>query len=294
MGKSTKGNKGDQTISTIPTSKHLPGDNLSSLPNPQTLPPLPSARLDRFKLYVRHTFNEIKTRKLNYCLGAMSCFIVVSVVALTVSALYQAPVVFLSLSEASTSETDLKISAGTWTGNSHVNYTRIKDQLVQDGNPQFKLHTPRFEFRTPFFKWDSSLGLDPTNSTWMYSGSTATNNAGCNRFPRSWTKKWVFHPYHTIITFTFSSTSLPPPSSLPHPPPVISSPLSPDSTFRKFLFLFFFPWPCQQSLAHSFPPVHSSTLSAASTPCSSRSISLNSSSWISRTKKTSILAGHGL
>ena len=49
--------------------------------------------------YLKLTLRESRRSKITYCLGCLSCFIVVFVVALMVTILSHTPVVFLRLSE---------------------------------------------------------------------------------------------------------------------------------------------------------------------------------------------------
>ncbi len=65
------------------------------------------ANLRVVRLYVTETGKEIKQRKLNFCLGSCSVFIVVLVIALLLTVLANAPVLYLSLGQQERGEMDL-------------------------------------------------------------------------------------------------------------------------------------------------------------------------------------------
>jgi hypothetical protein len=59
------------------------------------------------RLYLVETAKEVKQRKLNFCLGSCSVFIVVLVIALLLTVLLNAPVLYLSLGQQERGEIDL-------------------------------------------------------------------------------------------------------------------------------------------------------------------------------------------
>eukprot|EP00033_Pygsuia_biforma_P002404 GCRY01002662.1.p1 GENE.GCRY01002662.1~~GCRY01002662.1.p1 ORF type:complete len:716 (-),score=198.86 GCRY01002662.1:316-2358(-) len=83
--------------------------------------------------FIQHTGRIIRRAKLNFCLGFMSCFLVVSVVALTMSVLSQTPVVFLALAEADGGQIDLRMQANSWTGQELLNFTKMDSFLNEQG-----------------------------------------------------------------------------------------------------------------------------------------------------------------
>lgn len=62
---------------------------------------------------------------MNYCLGFSACFLVVFIVALVVTVVSKAPLIFLRLSELQRGETDISIRAGDWTGSDALNFSKI-------------------------------------------------------------------------------------------------------------------------------------------------------------------------
>eukprot|EP01090_Pellita_catalonica_P007847 TRINITY_DN18448_c0_g1_i1.p2 TRINITY_DN18448_c0_g1~~TRINITY_DN18448_c0_g1_i1.p2 ORF type:complete len:259 (-),score=24.17 TRINITY_DN18448_c0_g1_i1:289-1065(-) len=99
--------------------------------------------------YLRQTVKEVRKRKINFCLGCCSCFIVVVVVAFMMSLLTNSPVVFLHLAELNAGEIDLEMIAGDWTGYSQVNYTLAAQTLFQ--NEDWSYHSPRHVGDTALF-----------------------------------------------------------------------------------------------------------------------------------------------
>ncbi len=94
------------------------------------------------RLYVSETGKEIRQRKLNYCLGSCSVFIVVLVIALMLTVLANAPVLFLSLSEQENGEMDLLI----------VNRDRLLDFDV--ANSTARAFGTRDTYGCPRIDWD--------------------------------------------------------------------------------------------------------------------------------------------
>jgi hypothetical protein len=62
-----------------------------------------------YKLWVnfQFTWNEIKSRKMAYTLGVLSCFVVVFSVLITATALTQLPIIFFRLAEIEQGENDM-------------------------------------------------------------------------------------------------------------------------------------------------------------------------------------------
>ena len=94
-----------------------------------------------FKAYLLQTLREVQRRKVNFALGACSCFIVVLVVAFMITLLTNSPVVFLRLAELNSGEMDIVMNSGDWTGFSSLNYTLLEDELKV--KKDWTYHTPR-------------------------------------------------------------------------------------------------------------------------------------------------------
>ena len=62
---------------------------------------------------IRYALREITKRKLNYTLGCLSCFVVVWMVSLALTALNQVPLIFYRLAEVKNGEFDVRLSLAT-------------------------------------------------------------------------------------------------------------------------------------------------------------------------------------
>ena len=126
--------------------------------------------------YIIQTFREFKKTKVTYCLGFLACFIVVFVVALMMSVLTHAPVVFLKLAELESGEMDMYILTRGSSGYDFLNYTKVVETL-QD-NEIYSYSSPRhsltkgkneIEFFNP--KQCDSITFHQNNFTsWAYYG----------------------------------------------------------------------------------------------------------------------------
>ncbi|EFC43843.1 predicted protein [Naegleria gruberi] len=103
------------------------------------------------------TWKEVSKRKVSYLIGTASCFVVVWMIMVSVSALSQVPLVFIRLAELQVGEFDFKLKTGINMAGISLNYTRINLQIqnATRGNPemtqQFSYHSPRFTFSTRAF-----------------------------------------------------------------------------------------------------------------------------------------------
>jgi ABC-type antimicrobial peptide transport system permease subunit len=84
-------------------------------------------------------WKEVKSNRVGYALGFLSCLVVVVVVALMVSILAHSPVVFTRLAEMERGEIDVELTAGSWTGHSFLNYTKLSHLLAGKGDAQVEL-----------------------------------------------------------------------------------------------------------------------------------------------------------
>ncbi|KAL6076916.1 FtsX domain-containing protein [Balamuthia mandrillaris] len=119
--------------------------------------------------FCSQTLKEIRSRKVNYLLGCLSCFLVVMVVALMVSILSNAPIVFLRLAELTEGEMDVKIAVGDWTGFALLNYTLVSSLLENKESTTY--HTPRYFSQVAVVPPENcEEGIDPMDLKWKYRG----------------------------------------------------------------------------------------------------------------------------
>eukprot|EP00771_Trimastix_marina_P001974 gnl/Trimastix_PCT/3084.p1 GENE.gnl/Trimastix_PCT/3084~~gnl/Trimastix_PCT/3084.p1 ORF type:complete len:1042 (+),score=324.90 gnl/Trimastix_PCT/3084:72-3197(+) len=147
-----------------------------------------------FGFYLRQTYRQVKLNKLGYFWGFFACFLVVMVVALVDTAMTKMPVAVLGMAEAEHGETDLVLSAGSWTQRRYLNYSLI-DHNMQSQPEKFHYHTPRFEFDVMSYAFNSCQvdtswkayrqGQWPAyNTSWTYTIPGDT----CSRYPYSTSK----------------------------------------------------------------------------------------------------------
>ena len=66
----------------------------------------------QYEMFLRFTWKEMRKRKVSYCLGTCSCFVVVFSVAFLMTILANVPLVFLRLAESEEGESDLVLHNG--------------------------------------------------------------------------------------------------------------------------------------------------------------------------------------
>lgn len=79
--------------------------------------------------FLKHTARVVISRKLSFCIGSCSAFIVVVAVALSFTVLNQMPVVFLTLAENDNGEIDMMLTGNWAMGHDSLNYTEIQRVL---------------------------------------------------------------------------------------------------------------------------------------------------------------------
>ena len=124
------------------------------------------------RLYVSETGKEIRQRKLNYCLGSCSVFIVVLVIALMLTVLANAPVLFLSLAEQQVGEMDLLLR----------NTDRRLD--FETANATARVYGSRSTYGCPRLEWDLLLVGTKycANYTGPYSSGCSAPSSGGSAF----------------------------------------------------------------------------------------------------------------
>jgi hypothetical protein len=116
------------------------------------------------RLYLVETGKEIKQRKLNFCLGSCSVFIVVLVIALLLTVLANAPVLYLSLAQQQNGEVDLLM----------VNRDRLMDFEVANTTARASVGGISNTYGCPRLDWDVIL-----RTAWRcsnYTGDPYTSN----------------------------------------------------------------------------------------------------------------------
>eukprot|EP01060_Flectonema_neradi_P010229 TRINITY_DN17355_c0_g1_i1.p1 TRINITY_DN17355_c0_g1~~TRINITY_DN17355_c0_g1_i1.p1 ORF type:complete len:1106 (+),score=147.38 TRINITY_DN17355_c0_g1_i1:33-3320(+) len=104
--------------------------------------------LYRYKTYLTFTWRDVRKRKVSYCLGTCSCFMVVFTIAVMLTMLENMPLIILRLAETETAERDVIIVAGSEASESRsLDYTEFSKALLPMG-PDYSFHSPRLEFLT--------------------------------------------------------------------------------------------------------------------------------------------------
>ena len=141
-----------------------------------------TGRVERLRNSWTHSLREVKSDKTHYCIGCTSIFLVVFTVAICVSAIAVAPVIFLGQAENSGGEVDVRLSANSASSFSRLNYTAIVKTLAVDENLANKdeknlfLSSPRYENIDVDIVIPTSCSFfdvnDPNNITSSYLGPT--------------------------------------------------------------------------------------------------------------------------
>ncbi|KAI9091172.1 hypothetical protein DFS34DRAFT_96584 [Phlyctochytrium arcticum] len=126
----------------------------------------------------RHSIRETSRHKSQFCIGCSSVCLVVFAAALLITVIGIMPIVFLSIAERNSGETDLTISPRWGSGFNRLNYTAAKGLLsdgVSGGFP-IQYSTPRIaDVSVTYYKadgcaeWDSTV---PRNTEFTYTGPT--------------------------------------------------------------------------------------------------------------------------
>jgi hypothetical protein len=142
--------------------------------------------------FVKQTWINTKRNKISYGLGVCSVFIVVVVVALLVTVLSKSPLIFLRLAELNNGETDVKISAGTFTGWNRLNYTLVKTLIADD--PSMKYHSGRIQGSAYFLPFRFCPGApDVFEPAWKYEPLRGANDS-CNAKPATCLYEYCYRP----------------------------------------------------------------------------------------------------
>eukprot|EP01064_Diplonema_japonicum_P037734 TRINITY_DN893_c0_g1_i1.p1 TRINITY_DN893_c0_g1~~TRINITY_DN893_c0_g1_i1.p1 ORF type:complete len:1078 (+),score=231.55 TRINITY_DN893_c0_g1_i1:88-3321(+) len=140
----------------------------------------------KYGVFVDFTWREMRKRKVSYCLGTCSCFLVVFTVALLITTLANMPIVFLRLAEVENGERDLFVTPGSEMTNSRtLDYRIFSNSLAQLGD-EYSYHSPRFELFTraiyaaaPAQCTNITTETQPLN--WAYT-PPVNSNLNCSNF----------------------------------------------------------------------------------------------------------------
>ncbi|KAG2388720.1 hypothetical protein C9374_000159 [Naegleria lovaniensis] len=157
---------------------------LSKKPYTSFIPPHNMTRLQYayyiFVQFMIFTWKEVSKRKVAFLIGTASCFVVVWMVMISVSALSQIPLVFIRLAELQVGEYDIQISASKVLPGVTLNYTLI-DQQIQNATKtdvteqeRYSYHSPRYLFSVKAFtSCNNTLSndLNYRDYSWMYNSS---------------------------------------------------------------------------------------------------------------------------
>lgn len=153
--------------------------------------------------FIRHTGSNVRRSKVNYCLGFTACFVVVFVVALLVSVLAKAPVIYLRLGELNNGEVDVNLQAAPFTGYARFNYTLVAELLAAGGaESAYSYHTPRIHLGLYLLAANTcKVEFDPYDPTWKYRPPPWEPNASCGDRPVSC--MWGMCPARLGVTVRF-------------------------------------------------------------------------------------------
>eukprot|EP01114_Cavostelium_apophysatum_P013966 TRINITY_DN3496_c0_g1_i1.p1 TRINITY_DN3496_c0_g1~~TRINITY_DN3496_c0_g1_i1.p1 ORF type:complete len:1078 (-),score=280.91 TRINITY_DN3496_c0_g1_i1:34-3267(-) len=114
---------------------------------------------------------DLRNNKGSFCLGFLSCLLVVVVVTLLMTTIQKAPIVFLKLAEAEMGEIDFQLYAQP--GSDRLNSTLVDEIISNRGLDHFKYRSPRYEKRIIVYSAKECLdkSLDPWDPIWKYTGT---------------------------------------------------------------------------------------------------------------------------
>lgn len=168
---------------------------LSKKPYTSFIPPHKMTRLQYayyiFLQFMIFTWKEVSKRKVAFLIGTASCFVVVWMVMISVSALSQIPLVFIRLAELQVGEYDIQIRASKILPGVTLNYTLI-DHQIQNATKtdlteqeRYSYHSPRYLFSVKAFTscMNNTLSndLNYQHYSWMYNSSDVT--CGQKKYP---------------------------------------------------------------------------------------------------------------
>ncbi|KAL9645766.1 hypothetical protein ABK040_003498 [Willaertia magna] len=130
-----------------------------------------------FIQYIRFTWKEITKRKVGYIIGTLSCFVVVWMIILSLSALSQVPLVFVRLAELQVGEFDIKISADPYVPGVSLNYTLMEEQIqnITKFGDKYSYHSPRVIFENSKIYHKCHVN-DLYSVDWMYNVTDTCGN----------------------------------------------------------------------------------------------------------------------
>jgi len=148
----------------------------------------------RWYQYIIYTMRDTSKRKVSFCIGLASCFIVVWMILLAMTVLDQVPLLFMRLAETQAGEYDLRLSANAFVDGQSLNYHTITKALIET-NTTLQNTSPRFIFNdVSIYKMSS---CDVSNATvgdpysWMYRGNSSLT---CGRRRPGSSPTHDFHP----------------------------------------------------------------------------------------------------
>ena len=123
--------------------------------------------------FIQHSRVEMRKRKFNYCLGSLSCFVVVTVAAVCYTLIARAPVVFLQQAESQQGQFDARLDIDSASRANFLNYSKVAHNLaVGEG---LGYHSPRQTWGATIYGADcvktaAGKGFNVSQSDWMYTG----------------------------------------------------------------------------------------------------------------------------
>ncbi|KAJ3012063.1 hypothetical protein HKX48_006512 [Thoreauomyces humboldtii] len=120
----------------------------------------------------KHSMRETSRQKSQFCIGCCSVCLVVFAVAVLMTTMAITPVIFLSLAEKNSGETDLTVYTDYYSGYNQLNWTLA--QSVLSDQVLYTYNAPRVNhWATSFLAPKNCLGWnpdDPENNAFTYSG----------------------------------------------------------------------------------------------------------------------------
>lgn len=129
---------------------------------------------------------QIRFHKASYALGFLACLMVVVVVAVLLSIIGNAPVVYLRIAEMQESEMDVRVRAMSPLELQFVNYTQVARALARGDNAErFSYHSLRWEMYDQLvYRCSEDVYTQFGNSTaWAFIGNTTNTSNPETRDP---------------------------------------------------------------------------------------------------------------
>ena len=135
--------------------------------------PLLLSAYSQLSYFVQHSRVEMRKRKFNYCLGSLSCFVVVTVAAVCYTLIARAPVVFLQQAESQQGQFDARLNIDSASRANFINHTRLAQNLAV--RPELSYHSPRQAWSAQIYGADcvqtaAARGYNVSQTAWMYTG----------------------------------------------------------------------------------------------------------------------------